>query len=237
MAGSKQVAPRNRLLTSMSAAKRAHFIARCEHVELSFAQVLCERDEPLRHVYFPLDSFVSLVTTLNGGARLEVGIVGDEGMMGTSLILGVNVSPQHVLVQGAGTALRMTAATFRRQYNQNVSLQRALNRYVFVVMSQLAQTAACTNFHVIEARLARWLLMTRDRAHANEFRLTQEFLAYMLGVQRVAVTQAAGSLHERGLITYSRGSIAILDGSRLEKASCRCYGNAIDMYDKTMNAA
>jgi CRP-like cAMP-binding protein len=205
-----------------------------ELVKLELAQVLCEPGEAIRHVYFPLDSFVSLVTTLTDGARLEVGIVGDEGMLGVSLVLGVNVSPQFVIVQGAGTALRMNTAVFLRQYKQNSALRQILDRYVHVLISQLAQTVACTHYHVVEARLARWLLVTRDRAHSDRFHLTHEFLAYMLGVRRVGITQAASALHDRGLINYTRGEITILDGAGLEKASCGCYAHGKDMYEGTL---
>lgn len=231
---SKHAAPTNRLLAALTDRNRQQFLASCDHVELGFAEVLCESGERIRHVYFPIDSFISLVTELDDGARLEVGIVGDEGMLGTSLILGVNISPQHALVQGAGAALRMSAAVFRGHCKQNMALRQGLHHYVNVLMSQLAQTAACTHYHVVEARLARWLLLTRDRAHCDQFRLTHEFLAYMLGVRRVGITEAAGSLQARGLINYSRGEITILNGTGLEKVSCRCYQQGKEMYEQTL---
>jgi CRP-like cAMP-binding protein len=234
MAVSKPVAPVNRLIASLASPGRLKFLASCEPVELRFAEVLCESGEQIRHVYFPTASFISLVTALDERSRLEVGIVGDEGMLGASLILGVQVSPQHALVQGAGPALRMSAADFNRHCAQSAVLRDTLKRYVHVLMSQLAQTAACTHFHGIELRLARWLLLTRDRAHSNKFRLTQEFMAYMLGVRRVGITQAASMLQARGLIDYRRGEIVIRDVARLEKASCDCYQQGNDMYEQTM---
>lgn len=224
----------NRLLAALSARSLGQFLANCERVELNFADVLSESGERIRHVYFPTESFISLVTTLDDGARLEVGIVGDEGMLGTSVLLGVNISPQHALVQGAGPALRMRRTIFLDQLERNPQLRRRLNRYVHVVMSQLAQTAACTRYHVIEARLARWLLMTRDRAHCDRFHLTHEFLAYMLGVRRVGITGAASTLHKGGLIRYARGEIAILDGAGLRRASCPCYEQGNHMYEQAM---
>lgn len=228
--------PANRLLAALSHQSRKRFLADCDEIGLGFADVLCESDERIGHVYFPTDGFISLVTTLNDGARLEVGIIGDEGMLGTSLILGVSVSPEHAVVQGAGTALRMSAAAFRRHCLRNAELHARLDRYVYVLMRQLAQTAACTRYHLVEARLARWLLMSRDRAHSEQFHLTHEFLAYMLGVRRVGVTEAARSLHERGLIAYSRGDISILDNAGLEAVSCRCYERGNEMYEKTLGS-
>lgn len=227
----------NRLLAALPRRGRQHFLASCEQVNLGFADVLSESGERIRYVYFPTKSIVSLVTALEDGARLEVGIVGDEGMLGTSLILGVGTSPQHAVVQGAGAAWRMTAPAFQRHYREDAELRRRLNHYMYVLMRQLAQTAACTRYHLIQARLARWLLMTRDRAHCHRFHLTHEFLAYMLGVRRVGVTEAASSLQERGLIDYARGAITILDESGLEQASCACYRGGNEMYERTLGGS
>lgn len=236
MTAKKNVETANRLLAVLPDRERREFFTSCDQVELTFANVLCESGDQIRYVYFPIDCFISLVTALDDGARLEVGIVGDEGMLGTSLILGVNISPQHALVQGAGRALRMRAAVFRRHYKASSELRQVLNRYVHVLMGQLAQTAACARYHLVEARLARWLLLTRDRAHSDRFRLTHEFLAYMLGVRRVGITQAAGLLQASGLIDYRRGQIAILNGAGLEKTSCACYRQANAMYEQTLGA-
>ena len=225
----------NRLLTALPGRDRQHFIARCEPVDLAFAKVLAEPGEHISQVYFPSSSLISLTTApIDGCARMEVGLIGDEGMLGITLLLGIDVSPLHALVQAQGSALRMDAAPFCRTLEQSPALLAELKKYLFILICQLAQSAACTRFHVVEARLARWLLMMQDRAHSNELHVTQEFLADMLGVRRVGVTKTASSLQRKKLICYSRGNITILDRAGLETASCACYKADKMVYSRIM---
>ena len=226
----------NRLLASLPNQSRQRLIAECDVVDLEFGAALGESGQPVTHAYFPMAGMVSLVSRTDDGARLEIGIVGNEGMVGTALVLGMGSSTQDLIVQGAGSAWRMTAAAFRRCLRGDAALQRTLNRYIYVLLSQLGQTAACTHFHSVESRLARWLLLTRDRAQSNSFFLTHEFLSYMLGVRRAGITGAASSLRDRGLILYNRGQVRVLNGTGLEKASCGCYKRANQTYGEVFGA-
>ncbi|MCR4302025.1 MAG: Crp/Fnr family transcriptional regulator [Sulfuricaulis sp.] len=225
----------NSVLQVLSPKENLRLSMLSEQVDLTYGDVLCEPGKTLRHVYFPNSGIISLLTPLDGHDSVEVGLVGREGMAGIGLFLGSSVSPVQMLVQGSGIATRMKAASFRNEIKRNPVLQRELNRYLYAFMAQVAQTAACNRHHLLEKRLARWLLMTHDRARSNEFHLTQEFLAHMLGVRRVGVTRAAGLLQEKNLISYRRGNITILDRKGLERASCRCYEAVNDLRDSMLN--
>ncbi|MDR7026516.1 cAMP-binding proteins - catabolite gene activator and regulatory subunit of cAMP-dependent protein kinases [Pseudomonas sp. 9AZ] len=213
----------SRLIEGLPSKQRKQLLNGCEPVDLVFGNVLHEANQPIRHVYFPLSGFVSLVTTLDGHQPLEMGLIGNEGMLGATLALGIGQAPMRAVVQGSGSALRISSQLFKQELLSSPALLRALKRYLYVVMTQLSQSAACTHFHEIEPRLARWLLMTHDRAHADHFHLTHEYLADMLGVRRSGVSIAAAAMQARGLISYSRGEIHILDRAGLELAACECY--------------
>ncbi len=213
----------NHLIALLPRKDRTRLLALCQQVHLTLAEVLCDPGKPTRHVYFPTTSFISLVTLVEGSPGLEVGMVGAEGMLGSELALGVVTSPLHSVVQGPGAAWRIPVAAFRAELARSPALKRLLDRYVYVLMAQLTDSAGCLRFHQIGPRLARWLLMSQDRARADKFRVTQEFLAYMLGVRRVGITTAAGSLQRAGLIEYHRGEVTVLDRKGLEAAACGCY--------------
>lgn len=222
----------NSLLAALPSKNYQQLVAGLEEVTLTFGDTIYDPGAMIRHVYFPSDSLVSLLTLVEGHLALEVGLIGREGMLGVSLALGVNVSPVRALVQGTGTALRMKSGRFMQELRRSLPLRQEIYRYTHALMAQVTQTAACNRFHVVEARLARWLLMTRDRVRSDEFRLTQEFLAHMLGVRRVGVTKAASALQRAKLISYSRGNIRILDLKKLEAACCPCYAIVRDMHEK-----
>lgn len=219
--------PANRLIAGLSRSDRRQLLARCERVELTYAEVLCEPGQRIRHVYFPISALISLLRPVDHLPSVEVGMVGREGLAGIPLLLGASTSSVRALVQGSGGAMRMTATAFRRQTARSAGLRRALNRYLYAFMVQVTQTAACNSRHQLGPRLARWLLMTHDRAQTSQFHLTQDFLAQMLGVQRAGVTRAAQLLQKKKLIRYKRGQITVLDRRGLERASCTCY-RAVD---------
>ena len=198
----------NRLIECLPREARKRILNLSEPVNLTFGAVLCEANQRLRYVYFPLTGFVSLVAIVGRHPPLEIGLIGNEGMLGATLALGVTGARLRGIVQGPGTALRMTAAQFRRELRGIRSLRQILNRYLFVLLAQQSRTIACTRFHEIKERLAHWLLLTHDRAHADHFRLTHQYLADMLGVQRSAVTIAAGRAAEKqGYQLYPRRNL------------------------------
>jgi CRP-like cAMP-binding protein len=213
----------NRLLATLPKNEYKRLLPKLKTVNLVLGEVLYEPGAAIKYVYFPNDSIISLISELSETSWLEVGMVGNEGMAGLAVFMGVNFSSTRALVQGAGTAMRMSSAAVRSESNRLGSLHHLLHRYSHSLLTQVSQSSACNRFHFIDARLARWLLMTNDRLGAEEFPLTQEFLSTMLGVRREGVSKAAGALQAGKLIRYSRGVITILNRRGLEAKSCHCY--------------
>lgn len=225
----------NYLISRLPCEDRERLLRVADDVQLHQSQVLGEVNEPTGYVYFPVDSFISLVTSIDGKPVLEVGMVGREGLLGAQVALGVLAQPLHALVQGPGSAWRIALRPFQQELTRNTALRRILGLYVCVLMTQLASAAACTRFHEINPRLGRWLLMMQDRAHTDTFGVTHEFLAYMLGVRRVGITAAAGALQKEGLIEYHRGRMTVLDRRGLEAAACSCYADDCRTYERLMH--
>jgi CRP-like cAMP-binding protein len=213
----------NRLLSSLPEDEQAQLAKLGETVRVEVGDVLYEPGQTIRYIYFPIDSLISLLAVAEGRMTLEVGAVGREGMIGASVVLGHEMAQVRAVVQRAGRAMRMDAVEFATEFARMESLQRLLYRYTDTLLAQAIQIAVCSRFHVLEARLARSLLITRDRLQSEKFHLTHEFLAHALGVRRVGVTKAASALQNQKLISYSRGNIEILDAAGLESVSCRCY--------------
>ncbi|MDP2283968.1 MAG: Crp/Fnr family transcriptional regulator [Pseudohongiella sp.] len=222
----------NRLLDELPATQHSKIMASCDLVILSTSQILCDQETNLTHVYFPLTSAIAMMIKVTEHPPLGMILVGNEGMLGASLVLGVRAAPFRAVVQGKGTALRISVAGFNTLIEENPDIAEVLGRYLFVLMEQLSQTAACHRFHEVEPRLVRWLLLTHDRAQGDSFNLTHLLLAEMLGVQRSAVTIAAGILQQKNLISYARGVITIVDRIGLEKLSCECYGLLVADYQR-----
>lgn len=223
MCASKSSRSANQLLASLPKKSYLSLERHLEEVPLVFGEVLYLPQTPITDVYFPLSGIVSLLATANGRYSLEVGIVGNEGMVGLGVFMGVNSSNNRAVVQGTGSAMKIKSAAFFKACNGDAALTRVLQRYSHSWLTQITQAAVCNQFHVVNARLARWLLLTHDCMGGDEFQLTQEFLSHMLGVRREGVSRAAGDLQKRNLIAYKRGRLKVLDRSGLENTACGCY--------------
>jgi CRP-like cAMP-binding protein len=213
----------NRLLAALPKKDYQALQRHLEEVPLIFEEILYQPNELISDVYFPNSGIISLLAAVNGRATLEVGLVGQEGMLGLAIFMGVSSSQNRAVVQGPGLAMKIKATAFRKECNNGGALPRLLRRYTHSLVTQITQSAICNQFHSVDARMARWLLMTHDRMGTDEFQLTQEFLSNMLGVRREGVSRAAGDLQKRKLITYSRGRLTVLDRAGLEAISCGCY--------------
>jgi CRP-like cAMP-binding protein len=225
----------NHLVELLPAAARRRLLRVAEQVQLVQSKVMGDVGKPTRYVYFPVDGFISLVTSIEGKPALEVGMVGREGVLGAQVALGVIAQPMHSLVQGPGSAWRVSLGEFRKELARSAPLKKIIDRYLYVLMTQLASSAGCTRFHEISPRLGRWLLMMQDRAHDDTFSVTHEFLGFMLGVRRVGITAAAGALQKNGLIEYRRGRVTVLNRKGLEAASCSCYADDRRAYARIMH--
>jgi CRP-like cAMP-binding protein len=223
-------AAKNRLLELIPRDDRNRLLAAGEQVELKAGEVLRESEKRIRHVIFPTGSSVSVIAPIHEAANLQVALVASEGVVGLPVAFGVNVSPLRAVVNGSGLAWRIGAQAFSREFECCPPLRRVLSRYLYVLMSQISQTAACSTFHDVEPRLARWLLMTADGAHCDQFSITQAFISSMLGVRREGVSRAATLLQQRKLISYARGQLKILDRRGLQAAACDCYARSRKTY-------
>jgi CRP-like cAMP-binding protein len=227
-------APANRLLGLLSSKDYRRLLPHLHRVPLGYRQSLYRAHQRLGFVYFIETGVGSLVNTMANGQAAEVGTIGNEGIVGLPLLLGDDRAPTSVYVQVPGAGLRMTAARFSAELAQSASMRLVMHRYAHALFNQVAQSAACNHFHTLQQRCCRWMLMTHDRMQSDEFLLTQEFLAMMLGVQRTGVTTAAGALKRAGLIRYNRGVVTILDRRGLQRRSCECYGVSKREFDRLL---
>lgn len=214
---------KNRLIAALPSSEKERLVPHGQLVSLAQRQVLHQPGLPIDYVYFPYNSIISLVTLMEDGSTVESGITGNEGFVGTAVILGSEISYNQAIVQIGGDALKMPASQLIAEFKQGGTRQTLLLRYVLTQMIQVSQGAACNRLHTIDERFARWLLTISDRLESNELSLTQEFIATMLGIRRSGVTVAAGILQQAGLINYKRGQITILEREKLEEVSCECY--------------
>jgi len=228
MTPTKRVPHTNALLGKLPKKEYQRLLTLMEETPLKLGETIYQSGELINDVYFPNSGIISLLAGDPERVTLEVGLIGREGMVGLPVFMGVGTSRHHAVVQGEGIALTMKPAKLRKECNNGNSLGRVLGRYSHSLLTQVTQSAVCNQFHTIEARMARWLLMSHDRMLTDEFTLTQEFLSHMLGVRREGVSRAASELQKRKLIRYSRGTLKILDRQGLEAISCGCYQSIRD---------
>jgi CRP-like cAMP-binding protein len=225
----------NHLLAALPVEEYERILPHLEPLTFSLGEPVYESGKQLKHVYFPTTCIVSLLYTMENGASAEIGVVGNEGVVGIALFMGGDTTPNRAIVQSAGDALRMRAQALRDEFILAGEFQRSLLRYTQSLITQISQTAVCNRLHPIEQQLCRWLLLSHDRLQSDELKMTQELIANMLGVRREGVTYAAGRLQAEGLIKYARGRIAILDRKGLEAAVCECYQVVKDEYDRLLS--
>jgi CRP-like cAMP-binding protein len=236
MSADSNAPPRNRILAALPADEYERLRPHLKPVMLEYRQVLYEPRKIIQYSYFPDDAIISMVSSLMDKTVVEVGLAGREGMVCVATFLGVNTTPHQGMAQGQGSAMRIKASVLREEFKRGGRLQDLLLRYTQAHLVQIAQTSVCNRLHALEARLCRWLLMIHDRVDGDEFQLTQDIISMMLGAQRTGVTDAAGALQKRRIISYSRGRIAILDRHKLEEATCECYWIVREEYDRLTGA-
>jgi CRP-like cAMP-binding protein len=213
----------NHLLAALPPAERTRIFPHLQLVPMPLGRVLYESGDPLLHVYFPVDSIVSLLYVMENGSSAEISVVGNEGLIGIALFMGGETTPSRAIVQSAGYAYRLVARRLKDEFNRHGDMQLLLLRYTQALITQMSQTAVCNRHHSVDQQLCRWLLLSLDRLSSNQLIMTQELIANMLGVRREGVTDAAGKLQKLGVIQYARGQITVLDRPQLEKLSCECY--------------
>jgi len=226
----------NRLLAALPTEEYQRLTPYLENVTLAEGKVIYQPYAPIEYVYFPQQAIVSLVSIMDDGTTVEVGLVGDDGMVGLPVILGGETTITQAFVQVAGCGMKMKADRLSSEFDRGGRLQRLLLRYTQALLTQASQRVACNRLHTIEARLASWLLTVQDRMHSDQFHLTQEFISQMLGTRRSSVTVAAGTLSKAGIISYSRGNITVLDRQRLEAIACECYHVIHSEYERLVGA-
>lgn len=224
----------NRLLAALPADVQSRLFPNLELVDMPYGKVLYESGDTMRHVYFPIDSIVSLLYVMENGASAEVSVVGNEGFVGMALLMGGDSTPSQAIVQSAGHAYRLLAQQFKQEFHRHGEMQVLLLRYTQALITQMTQTAVCNRHHSVEQQLCRWLLLCLDRVPGANLFMTQELMSNMLGVRREGITEAAGNLQKHGAIKYARGRITVLDRRVIEKRSCECYAVVRKETDRLM---
>jgi len=227
--------PENKLLAALSRQSYERLIPHLEPVAFALGDILYYAKQPIKHVYFPHKTTISMVQILEDGSMVELGVVGREGMLGTAILSGDDISVHQAIVQIADSGMRMKAEAFKQEIKNNAELNELAHRYLQALFIQIAQTGACNRLHPIVERLARWMLLCQDRMESDTLLLTHEFIATMLGARRAGVSIAANTLQAAGLISYSRGKVMIQSRERLEEASCECYRTVKDEYDRLLS--
>ena len=224
----------NRLLAALPDPEWTRLFPHLEPIDMPLGKVLYESGDRLAHVFFPISSIVSLLYVMENGASAEIAVVGNEGIVGISLFMGGNSTPSRAVVQSAGRGLRLKAHLMMLEFDRAGPVLHLLLRYTQALITQMAQTAVCNRHHSLDQQLCRWLLLSLDRLQSNQLVMTQELIANMLGVRREGVTEAAGHLHQAGLIDYQRGHITVLDRPGLERRTCECYAVVKKEYDRLL---